>query len=257
MIIWLMQSASDQPDLARGIAPAGLLSDSEQARLATFKIEKRRRDWLLGRWTAKRLVQSYVEQQTGLCLPLDRLIIDSHPDGAPYLVAASPYHLLPAIGDLRLSISHAGDRAVSALVEEGRIGADIERIAPRGWQFVEDYFSADEIVQVRASPAEQRQSVVTAIWSAKESALKALRLGLTVDTRSVVCSIAEPKPAGGWADIGFAFDGRLLGPVAAPALSGWWRMIDGYILTIAAAAAAQEGQPQPAGRSSVHPVLEG
>jgi 4'-phosphopantetheinyl transferase len=250
MIYWFLQSTSDHPNLAHGIAPEGLLSGSEQARLAGFKVDKRRRDWLLGRWTAKRLVQFYVERQTGLRLPLAALTIDSDPDGAPHLVVASPYHLLPAIGNLQLSISHSGDRALCALIAGAQIGADIERIEPRGWQFVEDYFTAEEILQVRRAPAEQYETVITAIWSAKEAALKALRLGLSVDTRSTACSIAEHDPARDWADVAFAFDHRLLPLDTAPALRGWWRTIDGYVLTIVSAATVMERPPHLVSLSS-------
>jgi 4'-phosphopantetheinyl transferase len=236
MMYWLLQSTSDHPDLARGIAPQGLLSDSEQARLAVLKIDKRRRDWLLGRWTAKRLIQSYVERQTGLRLPLAALTIDTDPDGAPRLIADSPYHLLPAIANLQLSISHSGDRALCALLEGAHIGVDIERIEPRDWQFVEDYFTADEILRVRLAPVEQCEAATTAIWSAKESALKALRLGLSVDTRSVACAIAQPDPTRDWGHVAYAFDGRMLELDTAPALTGWWRVADGYVLTVAATA---------------------
>jgi 4'-phosphopantetheinyl transferase len=235
MIHWLLQSTSDHPDLARGIAPAGLLSDAEQARLATLKTNKRRCDWLLGRWTAKHLVLRYVEQQTGLRLLLAALTIGTDPDGAPRLIADSPYHLLPAIANLQLSISHSGDRALCALLEGAHIGADIERIEPRDWQFVEDYFTADEILQVRLAPAEQCEAVITAIWSAKEAALKALRLGLSVDTRSIVCSIAGPDRARDWGNVAFAFDRRLLPFGTTPALTGWWRQTDDFVLTVAVA----------------------
>ena len=54
-----------------GAAPEWL-DEPERQRLSTFKIEKRRRDWLLGRWTAKRLVQSYLAAATGRRLPLRR-----------------------------------------------------------------------------------------------------------------------------------------------------------------------------------------
>jgi 4'-phosphopantetheinyl transferase len=248
MIHWLIQSASDRPDLACGIAPAGLLSASEQARLAALKIDKRRRDWLLGRWTAKRLIQSCVEQQTGVRTPLDALIVGNYPDGAPYVIAECrvqsaewSHNLQSTICNLQLSISHSGDRAFCALVEDGGIGADIERIEPRDWQFVEDYFSADEIRQVRLAPAEQSETVITAIWSAKEAALKALRLGLTVDTRSVSCSIGWHNQSDGWAGVAFTFDNQLLGLDAAPALTGWWRRMDDFVLTVAVMCSGQRG----------------
>jgi 4'-phosphopantetheinyl transferase len=265
MINWLLQTTSDHPDLARGIAPAGLLSDAEQVRSAALKTDKRRRDWLLGRWTAKRLIQSYIERQTGLRLALDALIIDTDPDGAPHVIAdcklrIADYapNLQSIICNLQLSISHSGDRAFCALVEGSAvpIGADIERIEPRDWQFVEDYFTAAEIPHVWLAPAEQHETVITAIWSAKESALKALRLGLSVDTRSVACSIAGPDLTHDWADIAFALDRRLLGPAIAPALTGWWRTIDGYVLTVATTVALTGRPPHLVGLSSYQPVRE-
>jgi 4'-phosphopantetheinyl transferase len=235
MIHWLLQSTSDCPDLARGVAPVGLLSADEQVRLAALKTGKRRRDWLLGRWTAKHLVQAYIERQTGLRVSLDALTIGTDPDGAPRLIADSPYNLLPAIANLQLSISHSGDFALCALVEEGIVGVDIERIERRDWQFVEDYFTADEILQVRVAPAEHCEALITTIWSAKESALKALRLGLSVDTRSVACVIAQPDQARDWGHVTYTFDGRLLELDTAPALGGWWRRMDDVVLTVAVA----------------------
>jgi 4'-phosphopantetheinyl transferase len=247
MIHWLLQSTSDHPDLARGVAPAELLGEAEQARLASLKSHKRRRDWLLGRWTAKRLVQWYVERRTGVCLPLPALAIESEPSGAPRVIAdcglqIADYapNLQSTICNLQLSISHSGDRALCGLGEGTHVGVDIERIERRDWQFVEDYFTADEILQVQTAPVEQYETLITTIWSAKEAALKALHLGLTVDTRSVSCSIAEPDPARDWGDVAFALDSRLLPFGTAPALTGWWRQMDDVVLTVVMTA-TQEG----------------
>lgn len=54
MIAWLVQSACDLPALPA----AAWLSPPERERLSSFKVAKRRDDWLLGRWTAKRLAQT-------------------------------------------------------------------------------------------------------------------------------------------------------------------------------------------------------
>ena len=57
------------------MAPAGLLSAAELERMGQFTAEKRRREWLLGRYTAKQLVQRYLDQETGQRPPLDALVI--------------------------------------------------------------------------------------------------------------------------------------------------------------------------------------
>jgi len=245
MIEWLIQSAAAHPALACGVAPAGLLSEREQKQLAALRIDKRRRDWLLGRWTAKHLLQAYIERRTGVRPPLNTLTVGNDLRGAPYvtgdwglaigdreLIAQSP---IPTPQSLNLSISHCNGYAFCALTDtpDLRIGADIERVEPRLWQFVEDYFTEDEVTLVRHAPADQRDMLITAIWSAKEAALKVLHLGLSVDTRSVICSFSIPQHVDDWIGFDIVCDRRLLGLSSAPVLTGWWRQMSSYVLTLA------------------------
>ena len=83
MIHWLVGSFADHPDLARGVPPAGLLSPAESRRLVNLRTAKRRRDWLLGRWTAKHLLQTAVEREGGTRLPLTAFSVDNEVNGAP------------------------------------------------------------------------------------------------------------------------------------------------------------------------------
>lgn len=55
----------------------GLLTPAEQAVFEGLKSDKRRRDWLLGRWTGKRLVQALAEGYfcIGHGVPLDAVEI--------------------------------------------------------------------------------------------------------------------------------------------------------------------------------------
>ncbi len=176
---------------------------------------------------------------------------------------------------MSLSISHCDDHAFCALSDRQsvRVGADIERIEPRARQFAEDYFTAAELEHVRAAPPDDRDTIVTLIWSAKEAALKALHLGLTVDTRSVAIGL-EPTSRFGASWMPLAVSGAL-NLVGAPAgrrhqtlpnaggaagarpsaasnpaasaplvgaagsppqllLNGWWRVMDAYVLTLVA-----------------------
>jgi len=243
VIDWLVQSVAAHPALSRGVAPAGLLSEREQKLLAALRIGKRRRDWLIGRWTAKHLLQAYIERQTGIRPPLNTLTVANDPDGAPRAILDLRIPILDCdldlkskIQNLKLSVSHCNGSAFCALTDtpDLRIGADIERVERRSAQFAEDYFTAHELDQVRAAQPASRDTMVTLIWSAKEAALKALRLGLTVDTRSVICSFGIPEHVDDWIGFDIACDRRLLGLPSAPVLTGWWRQMSSYVLTLAA-----------------------
>lgn len=262
MIHWLVQSVHDHPDLERGVAPEGLLNPTEQARLDELHYAKRRRDWLMGRWTAKKLLQSYIEQQTGICPPLTAMTIANDPDGAPYATLSAgwsqatntggPYRELWARPTtVSLSISHCDNHAFCAIcVEPGvHVGVDIEKVEPRSWTFVKEYFTNAEIDQVCSAPPDEQDRLITVIWSAKEAALKALRLGLTVDTRWVSCHITATVDIQNWTaiDVQYTPQPRRVtipaSPQAAPAktfayptapisLFGWWRMMEQYALTM-------------------------
>ncbi|MCG8349434.1 MAG: hypothetical protein MI924_16835, partial [Chloroflexales bacterium] len=97
MIHWLVQSSTTQPDLHAGVAPNDMLSHDEQCQLAKLQVKKRRKDWLLGRWTVKHLLQSYIKQQTDVQLPLCAIVIDNDADGAPF-VKLSPALLAELVG---------------------------------------------------------------------------------------------------------------------------------------------------------------
>lgn len=195
----------------------GWLTAGERLRLDGFRFEKRRRDWLLGRWVAKLalLGAAGVPDQE-----IDRFEIASASDGAPLpLLDGRPY-------ETGLSLSHSNDRAicaVSADIEE--LGCDIELIGPRSSSFVETFFTASECEWVENTDPQSRDSLITMIWSAKESALKALRHGLTVDTRSVEVSADGTIAAADWnaARILASDEGTL---------SGWWRVDGSSILSV-------------------------
>lgn len=239
MINWLIQTEANLPPGN----PADWLSHTEQEQYATLTADKRRHDWLLGRWTAKRLVQAFLMQKSDQVVPVSAIIIIRDWDGAPLLTLDPAYrHRALSLDDIRLSISHSGDRALCVLSGDAKyvIGCDIERIEPRAWGFVEDYCTNAEVALVRSHPESQRETIITAIWSAKEAALKALRLGLSVDTRSISCSLAAQGAS--WSPVIFSSDQELLGWPSSPMLAGWWWPQDGYVLTVASLALAAQGE---------------
>ena len=236
MIHWLIQEAQAHPELVDG---GHMLHANEQARLATFKTEKRRQDWLLGRWTAKRLIQDVLWRQTGQLLALPEIEVRNGRRGDPivsgYLSRMNGQLPVKELDSLvTLSVSHAHGHAFCALVERPSwpIGADLEWIERRSEAFVADYFTAAEQERVSQAEGTMRDVLVTAVWSAKEAVLKALHLGLTVDTRCVEC-LLPPVAERPFAWTPFTIDcedGRL--PQPAPPLTGWWRVWANFVLTL-------------------------
>lgn len=166
------------------------LTPRERARFEAFRFEKRRRDWLPGRWTSKLALLGI----TGLPdRDISRFEIASAPDGAPLPgLDGRPF---PA----QLSLSHSNGRAFAAVLQ-GRtaMGCDIELIESRSAAFVETFFTASESERVEHADPRLRDLLVTMIWSAKESTLKALRTGLRADTRSVEVIDDGPFSGAGW-----------------------------------------------------------
>lgn len=235
MIDWLVCLADDI--LLEEESPPGFLSTSERETFAGLRFPKRRREWLLGRWTAKQLLRR--SQAAYRALPLDAISVGNDRDGAPYLSVEEEGRL-----EMSLSISHRDDHAFCALGSSLSpiIGVDMERIEPRDPAFVQDFFTADEAERVWACPSPVRDTLVTVLWSAKEATLKALHHGLRVDTRRVeIHHIAgiEPQqtksmdiswPASeAWhkVEIHCALAG-------AAHLDAWWRPHGNYVLTLAA-----------------------
>jgi 4'-phosphopantetheinyl transferase len=216
-VYWLEQSNIDVPFGDRW------LSAGERARLDRLRIPKRRADWRLGRWTAKYAVSRYLN------LPLDSQSLA----GIELLPAASgapEVFLAGRPAPLVLSLSHSAGTGLCAIAPAGvEVGCDVEKVEPRSAAFLADYFTDEEKNLVARTPAAKRDQVLTLLWSAKESALKALRCGLRLDTRTVSAVPADfPRKRGeGWHQVSVAhIDGRTF--------CGWWRDSRDLVRTVVA-----------------------
>lgn len=228
---WLVASAAIDPDLAAGIPPRQMLAAEEEARLASLSVAKRRRDWLLGRATAKALLQNWLAHHHGAAPFASSIVIETEPNGAPYARLTAAERL-----PVSLSISHCNGHAFCALISAPFgvpvVGADIEKIEPRAWAFVEDYFTPWEIDQVCRAPDAERDALITAIWSVKEAVLKAVQRGLTVDTRAVDCDLGGRAASDDWQPVSVRWDQRLDVPDGT-SITAHWRRWGAYVLTLA------------------------
>jgi 4'-phosphopantetheinyl transferase len=180
IVYWLEQTEADVP------GENDWLSARELGQLSALRFAKRRLDWQLGRWAAKHALA------VCLRLPFDypslaNIELRPAPSGAPEVFLANE----PA--PVTVSISHRAGIAVCAVaLSGGALGCDLEAIEQRSDAFVQDYFTYEERGLLAQTPEDDRPLLLTLLWSAKESALKALRVGLRVDTR---CVIAAPVVA--------------------------------------------------------------
>jgi 4'-phosphopantetheinyl transferase len=217
--------------------PAGLawLSPREQQVLATLRYSKRRVEFLTRRWTTKRAVATVL----GRGLEADALAaveIRHHASGAPFVAVDG------CVADLDVSVSDRAGWAVCLVGPPGEgvgmgvgtpgstgraLGIDLELVEPRSDAFVGDFFTAEESAAVRRLPAgEARDEAANLIWSAKEAALKVLKVGLRADTREVAVAFDRNRRPDGWAPLRVTGRGGTVYP-------GWWRRDGVFLLTLA------------------------
>ena len=200
----------------------GWLTAAEATILGRFRFSKRASDWRLGRWVAKEAVAEALRAwsagtTSGAAEAGPPRTSERTPGPAEIEILAGPgggpRSRILAPGEwpgVTVSLSHAGGVGFAAAAEGAlRLGCDVEDIAPRSEAFVEDYLTDVEAAWVRAGGAET-DARANLVWSAKESALKALGEGLRKDTRSVVVQVGDlpaSPGAGGWFPLRVAVEG--------------------------------------------------
>ena len=220
-VFWLEQTEQDVP------AADDWLGPNEATRLSGLRVPKRRTDWRLGRWTAKQALATCLEL-AGDAAALRRLEIIAAPSGAP-----EAYLDGRPVG-IQISLSHrAGAGICSVAASAETLGCDLELIEDRSYAFTADYFTAGEQMLVSRASAADRPRLIALLWSVKESALKALRTGLRIDTRSVVVNGAQAVPfcgnnnSGSWYPIEVRYNG-------GQSFQGWWRQKGSFVLSVVA-----------------------
>ncbi len=201
------------------------LALSESANLAGLRYTKRRTEYLLRRLVAKHAVAS-VTGRPNDPVALAGIEVCNAANGAPYV------RIDDAPIKLGVSISDRAGWAVCVTFPAGTsLGCDLELVEPRTLGFLRDFLTAAEQRLVASRRAGEEQEVAAnLIWSAKESALKMLRIGLRRDTRTLDVSVSAPR-GDGWGPL-------TVRAVEGAEFPGWWRREGRFLLTIVTDAAA-------------------
>ncbi len=225
-VYWLEQSDTDVPEQNEW------LSAGETLRLDGLRFAKRRADWRLGRWTAKRALAACLNLPGDLPA-LANIEIRAAPSGAPEVFLFST--ATPAT----ISLSHRDGTAICVVGPCGHnLGCDLETIEPRSEAFIADYFTISEQALVDRVRAEDRPPLVALLWSAKESTLKALHEGLRLDTNCVeaIPLDASSQPVNSlltagedsWRPLRVCYNGTQV-------FHGWWRFAGHLVRTVVSA----------------------
>lgn len=229
LIHWLEQTDSDLP------SSNDWLGACERACLDRMIFLKRRSDWRLGRWTAKRAVATFLE------LPMDiaalaSIEIRAASSGAPEVF------LNGQTAPVSISLSHRDGVALCTVAPESAFGCDLETVEKRSHAFVTDYFTTDERSFIENAKLEDQAQLATLLWSAKESTLKALRVGLRVDTRDVSVRVPrtsvisecwmEPIPLAQASIDTFGWRSLKVSHAGTEYFEGWWRLQNHLVRTI-------------------------
>ncbi len=231
-VYWLEQADADLPMENQWLTTGEVLS------LGRLRFAKRRNDWRLGRWTAKRALAACLQLPCGL-LTLADIEIRAATSGAPEAF------LFNQAAPVTISLSHRAGTAMCAVARSDTgLGCDLELIEPRSNAFIADYLTAREQALVARTFVEEQPLLVNLLWSAKESALKALHVGLRLDTRSVDVSLGDGLPPlnghpredlfnfpipdvgpDGWRRLHVRYSGDQV-------FCGWWRHGDHMVRTV-------------------------
>jgi 4'-phosphopantetheinyl transferase len=254
-----------------------VLCEAERVRLAGLHVPKRRSEWVAGRRAAKAVVAAALAAERPGGFAPGELEIRSEASGMPFAALAreakaagpfAPGARLP----VSVSISHWGGWTLCAAARDApggprrTVGIDLGQVEPRSPAFVSTFLADDEQRLVAAAPAGERDLRVNVVWCAKEAALKALGLGLTVDTYAVRC-LPEPGRAdldawcldpadGGWHPLAIACEPALV--AGGERVRGIWRALDGGLLAALAVREApargeQAGAPVTRGPRALRP----
>lgn len=196
-----------------------LLGPGERVLFDQFKIDKRRREWLGARVSAKRLVASHLASVGEGTPEACRVQILNRSDRSPFIQLVSPgagSEELP----LHLSLSHRGEWVAVALAPEPiRVGIDVESVVPRRSEMVDTYLTAGEQRWVKGEPL-----LETLAWAAKEAVFKASGVVPGPDPKEIELLSAHCT-SNTWTAL------ELRGPVGLEWVA-WWRTLPGYVVCL-------------------------
>lgn len=143
------------------------LGDSEHEHLSRLTHAKRRAEWLAGRIAAKGALRILLEPEPP---PARSILIDTAQDKAPRVTLEGATDG----NSLHVSIAHSNEWAVALATQQPGFGIDVEQISDRIEGILETFTTAEELERARRWSGKDTLSALTALWTVKEAARKAV-----------------------------------------------------------------------------------
>ena len=144
------------------------ISESQRHRYERFYFEDDKKRFLYGNVLSRYFVGKKLNQAG------ETIEFDSNPFGKPY-VKGFPF--------IHFNISHSGEWVVFA-IGNSEVGVDIEQIKPTDMQVARRFFTQNEYKTITATREEERLKAFYLIWTMKESYIKYLGKGLSIQLDS-------------------------------------------------------------------------
>lgn len=175
------------------------LAPHERDRLARFRFEKHRHEYLVTRALVRSTLSRYAP------VPPAEWTFGANAYGCPHV--ATP----PALPRLRFNLSNTLGLVACAVALDVELGVDVEDTERAGEtvQIADRFFSPTEVAELRALPPERQRSRFFDYWTLKESYIKAKGKGLAIPLEQFSFHLAEGQP------VRISFDPRLKDDPAA------------------------------------------
>jgi 4'-phosphopantetheinyl transferase len=154
----------------------GILSEDEKKKAAKFKFDIHREQSIISRGILRMLLGKYLKK---------------HPHDLEFGYTEYDKPFLKSPSSLQFNVSHSGNQAAFAFVQDVEIGVDIEKIKSDFdvMDIAQHFFSSYEIQSLQALPEKDRVAGFYRCWTRKESFIKAKGSGLSFPLTSFTVSL--------------------------------------------------------------------
>jgi 4'-phosphopantetheinyl transferase len=156
-----------------------LLDEEERAKALRFVQEQHRVRYVISHGKVRTILARYIDR------PPEAIRFAQEAAGKPYLVVDGSPH------EVKFNLSHSGDTMLLAVSRHGPVGVDIEE-----WNHRLDFaaiakecFAESEQAFWQALPAQEKIDTFFRLWTRKESFVKTVGAGLSLDVSQVETSL--------------------------------------------------------------------